>query len=125
STTSIAFTVGGGSTSGVAVWIDWNNDLQFDASERVYNTTSYTNGTSGNITVPAGTPLGNYRMRMEVHNSSNNPPNPCLVFTRGEYIDMTFVVTALSTCFAPPVMTVETVTTTTADLAWTAATPVL
>lgn len=124
STTPIAFTVGGGSTSGVAVWIDWNNDLQFDASERVYNTTSYTNGTSGNITVPAGTPLGNYRMRMVVHNSSSNPSNPCLVFTRGEYLDMTFEVTATPTCFAPTGLTVASVTPVTADLTWTVATPV-
>ncbi len=124
STTPIAFTVGGGSTSGVAVWIDWNNNLQFDASERVYNTTSYTNGTSGNITVPAGTPLGNYRMRMVVHNSSSNPSNPCLVFTRGEYLDMTFEVTATPTCFAPTGLTVASVTPVTADLTWTVATPV-
>src|SRR5690606_36978813 len=88
------------------------------------NTTSYTNGTSGNITVPAGTPLGNYRMRMVVHNSSSNPSNPCLVFTRGEYLDMTFEVTATPTCFAPTGMTVGTITSATADLTWTAATPV-
>jgi len=123
SSTSIAFTIGGTSTSGVAVWIDWNNDLVFDASERVYNTTSYTLSNSGTITVPAGTALGNYRMRMVVHNSSSNPSNPCLVFTRGEYIDMTFEVTATPTCFAPTGMTVGTVTTSTADLTWTAATP--
>jgi len=97
SDTSVSFTAGG-PTCGIAVWVDWNNNLTFEASERMFVTNTYITNTSGTITVPAGTPLGTYRMRVVTDYNSTAPSNPCGAISRGEFIDFTFeVATSLST----------------------------
>ncbi|RTZ49806.1 T9SS type A sorting domain-containing protein [Chryseobacterium arthrosphaerae] len=96
-TTSVSFTAGG-PTCGIGVWVDWNNNLTFEASERMFVTNTYITNTSGTITVPAGTPVGNYRMRVVTDYNSTAPSNPCTAIVRGEFIDFTFeVATSLST----------------------------
>lgn len=95
--TSVSFTAGG-PTCGIAVWVDWNNNLTFETSERMFVTSSYITNTSGTITVPAGTPLGNYRMRVVTDYNSTAPSNACTAISRGEFIDFIFeVATSLST----------------------------
>ncbi|WP_309872651.1 GEVED domain-containing protein [Chryseobacterium sediminis] len=97
SDTSVSFTAGG-PTCGIAVWVDWNNNLTFEASERMFVTNTYITNASGTITVPAGTPLGTYRMRVVTDYNSTAPSNPCGAISRGEFIDFTFeVATSLST----------------------------
>ncbi|WPO91882.1 GEVED domain-containing protein [Chryseobacterium sp. HR92] len=97
SDTSVSFTAGG-PTCGIAVWVDWNNNLTFEASERMFVTSTYITNASGTITVPAGTPLGSYRMRVVTDYNSTAPSNPCGAISRGEFIDFTFeVATSLST----------------------------
>ncbi|MCC3216082.1 GEVED domain-containing protein [Chryseobacterium sp. X308] len=97
SSTSVSFTAGG-PTCGIGVWVDWNNNLTFEASERMFVTNTYVTSTSGSITVPAGTPLGSYRMRVVTDYNSTAPSNPCATISRGEFIDFTFeVATSLST----------------------------
>ncbi|WP_076595880.1 GEVED domain-containing protein [Chryseobacterium sp. RU33C] len=97
SSTSVSFTAGG-PTCGIGVWVDWNNNLTFEASERMFVTNTYITSTSGSITVPAGTPLGTYRMRVVTDYNSTAPSNPCTAISRGEFIDFTFeVATSLST----------------------------
>lgn len=97
SDTSVSFTAGG-PTCGIAVWVDWNNNLTFEASERMFVTNTYITNASGTITVPAGTPLGSYRMRVVTDYNSTAPSNPCSAISRGEFIDFTFeVATSLST----------------------------
>lgn len=92
-----------GPTVGVAIWIDWNNDNVFTntaypAGERMYNTGAYVYSASGSITVPAGTPIGNYRIRICMDYWATNP-NPCS-FTnnsgtrRGEVEDYNLYVSA-------------------------------
>ncbi|WP_417875745.1 GEVED domain-containing protein [Winogradskyella sediminis] len=80
-----------GGTAGFAVWVDWNNDLVFDAeTETVYNTTSYSNGPfEATIAIPSGTALGDYRLRTMVDYSDNNPNDDACAFgnTRGEVED--------------------------------------
>lgn len=123
SVTPITLT-GGGPTVGFAVWIDWNNNLSFESSERVYVTTAYTTTTSGaTITVPAATALGNYRMRVVANYNNSAPSNPCEAFTRGEYIDFTFEVIAQPACVVPAGLTASSVTSNTATISWTAPTP--
>lgn len=97
SSTSVSFTAGG-PTCGIGVWVDWNNNLTFEASERMFVTNTYITSTSGSITVPAGTPLGTYRMRVVTDYNSTAPSNPCTAISRGEFIDFAFeVATSLST----------------------------
>ncbi len=65
---------------GCAIFIDWNNDYVFDVSEAVYSTTSYGNGPfTGTVTIPNGTPNGDYRMRVMIDWNDSNPGNdaPC------------------------------------------------
>lgn len=88
STTSISMTAGG-PTCGMAVWVDWNNDLVFSSTERMYVTSTYetTTPSTASITIPAGTPLGNYRMRVMCDYNSTAPSNACASVTRGEFLD--------------------------------------
>lgn len=87
-----------GGTAGYAIWVDWNNDLVFDAStETVFNTTSYGSGPFiASILVPSGTALGNYRLRTMVdYNDSNPNDDACaLVSTRGEVEDFKITIVA-------------------------------
>ena len=83
-------------------WIDWNNDLDFnDANESIFATSSYTSGYSGTITIPAGTPAGNYRMR--VANTYAGAITSCGPAVNGEYEDYTFTVLEQTSCSGTPV----------------------
>ncbi len=66
-----------GTTVGYNIWVDWNNDLDFnDPGETVYASGGYVSAASGTITVPGATPFGNYRMRMRCDFNATNP-NAC------------------------------------------------
>jgi len=81
-------------TVGTAIWVDWNNDLDFDdLGEQVFATTAYGDDQTGTITVPDGTPLGSYRMRIRC-DYNNSTPLPCDVISFGETEDYTFEVVA-------------------------------
>ena len=84
-----------GGTTGVAIWVDWNNNLSFEITERVYTSNTYlADGTyTGSISVPNGTALGDYRMRIRTDWNATNP-DPCAVsFNRTEAEDYKFTVT--------------------------------
>ncbi|MGV7107935.1 GEVED domain-containing protein, partial [Flavobacterium sp. U410] len=86
-----------GGTVGFAIWIDWNNDYNFDSTERVFNTTAYSNGPfTGSIAVPSSVADGNYRMRILTHFNSSNPSDPCASNTRLEAEDYTLTVETAS-----------------------------
>ncbi|MBS1548865.1 MAG: fibronectin type III domain-containing protein [Bacteroidetes bacterium] len=74
------------------VWVDWNNDLDFnDAGETVIATTSYTANAVANIAIPAAQPVGNYRARMAL--SWSGQITPCGPAPYGNYVDFTLNVT--------------------------------
>ena len=78
-----------GVNAGVAIWVDWNSNLSFELSERVYTSNSYiVNGIyTGAIAVPLGLPLGNYTMRIRTDYNNINP-DPCAAsFNRTEAED--------------------------------------
>ncbi len=88
------------------VWVDWNNDLDFnDIGETMYTTPlgSFTMPFSASLTVPAGQANGNYRMRvrLDLGNSYiDGLLDPCGTFTYGETEDYTL--TVVPNCSAAP-----------------------
>jgi hypothetical protein len=65
---------------GVAVWIDFDNNLSFDSTEKVYvgalDNANRTFNFSGNITIPQDARIGYTRMRI-VGTQNTTPTNPC------------------------------------------------
>ncbi|MFN8355571.1 MAG: M12 family metallo-peptidase [Spirosomataceae bacterium] len=72
----------------VAIWIDLNQDYEFQATELLFKTTSNQTGSvSGTITIPANALLGsNVRMRVRDRWSSQ-VDDPCALYTYGEAED--------------------------------------
>lgn len=63
----ISVTVGDGwSNESVSVWIDYNGNNSFEASEFTYIGTGSGSVVTGNITIPTTTTVGNKRMRVRV-----------------------------------------------------------
>lgn len=114
-------TVGG---AGVGVWIDWNNDLDFaDANEQIANSAAWNYSPyTGTINIPAGTPVGNYRMRVVIDYNATSPI-ACPVGISGETEDYTFSVSTPPACAVPTALTSSAVTSATATISWTAASP--
>ena len=87
-----------GGSAGTAIWIDWNKDFIFsDATEKVFTTSSYGYDQSGTITIPAGTALGDYRMRVRVDYNDSTPDACSSSSTRTEAEDYKFTVVAQPT----------------------------
>ena len=100
------------------IWVDWNNDLDFDdAGETIVATTSYASNNSGNYTIPASVAPGNYRMR--VANSFSGTASACGPSGYGNHVDFTIRV-ATPTCWSPTAATVTNVMSTSAIINWTA-----
>jgi len=114
----------GSSTYYYKVWIDWNNDGFFsDPGELVLSNASWAATLAGTIPVPAGTALGNYRVRCFTADSSTGL-TPCGPAPYGSYVDFTLAVVAPPTCLPPTALTVTGVTGNSATLSWAApATP--
>lgn len=113
-----------GGNQGFSIWVDLNNNGVFETSERLYNAGTTANGFTGTITIPFGTPIGDYRMRIRAWWNNVNP-DPCSSITYGEAEDYKLTVTATPPCAAQPTAIAATlVTPTTARLNWTAASPV-
>jgi hypothetical protein len=83
----------------VSVWIDWNQNLTYEASEWQQVGTSIAGNTTAtiNVTVPITAPVGNTGMRIRSRGNGNvnGAGDACTVFGSGETED--YVVTILST----------------------------
>ncbi|MFZ4572725.1 MAG: GEVED domain-containing protein, partial [Bacteroidales bacterium] len=93
----------------VTAWVDWNNDYTFatGANEAYILTNSGGTGASfvGNISVPAETIEGDYRMRIRM--TYNTVPAPCGISGYGEIEDYTIKVRYLCpTAVAGPDVTI-------------------
>src|SRR5690554_1225801 len=119
---TVSFTVGVGSYSaGVKVWIDWNGHGEFEASELVAESTATIAAGAtftGSFTVPTGTPLGDYRLRVRIVESTTTF-TACSSQSWGETEDYTITVITPPTCMPPTGLGVAGVTFNTADLIWT------
>lgn len=117
------------------VWIDFNNNGTFEATESVAGGVlpliiGVATGalTPFTLIIPPGATLGPHRMRAEVSASDVYPTvNPCptaLANPDGEVHDYTVVIIAGSstTCNPPTGLTASSITTTSATVSWTTAT---
>ncbi len=103
-----------GTTVGVAIWVDWNDNLQFETSERMYNSAGYVSSAAGTFTVPLSATVGTHRMRAVMDYNATSP-SPCTLASggRGEAEDYTFEVIASPPCSgAPTGVTITPATTT-------------
>jgi Zn-dependent metalloprotease/chitodextrinase len=111
---------------GYAVWIDYNEDQDFDdAGELVWSKAASTNTpNSGSFTVPMGTAGSATRMRVSM--KYNGVPTACETFTYGEVEDYTVNLggsTADTQAPSNPTsLAASNITETTADLSWNAST---
>lgn len=106
-------------TYGFNIWVDWNNDFDFnDASELVYASGIYVPNATGTITVPGFASVGNHRMRIVANYLSTNP-SPCGSISSGETEDYTFTVLPPLPCADNPTSISVTVNSqTTATIHW-------
>ena len=73
------------------IWIDFNDDYVFDASEQVFDGESSSSSPTtldATFTVPAGADLGTHRMRIGTADSGQSTPNPCYSGSWGVTIDI-------------------------------------
>ncbi len=112
-----------GGTFGFNIWIDWNNDFDFDdIGEKVYGSGNFFSSNTGSFTVPASATVGSHRMRIRANWSDSNP-SACGSITTGETEDYTFNVVALPCSGNPTNITTTGIGFTTATLNWNAAVP--
>ena len=110
-------------THGFNIWVDWNDDLDFDdTGEKVYTSGAYIATATGSFAVPASTTVGDHRMRIRANYSSTNP-SACGSITSGETEDYTFTVTASACSGIPTAVVVSNLTYTTGTVSWTASSP--
>ena len=113
----------GSYTYGFNIWVDWNNDLDFDdLGEKVYSSGAYVTGATGSFAVPGTASIGNHRMRIKADYLATNPTS-CGSISSGETEDYTFTVLALPCAANPSNGVISAITTTTATATWTAASP--
>ncbi|KGO84614.1 hypothetical protein Q765_20670 [Flavobacterium rivuli WB 3.3-2 = DSM 21788] len=104
------------------IWIDWNNDFDFnDAGEEVFSGTSSSDNPAtitGTFTVPVTASLGNHRLR--IGGVYGDTATPCYDFSYGSYEDYTLVVTTPPSCITPTNAIGTTTAPGSATLSWTA-----
>ena len=72
-----------------AIYIDWNGDEDFDDSGELAFEDTGVGPYVATITVPAGQPLGETRMRLRLHDGGFDAMAPCGTATYGEVEDYT------------------------------------
>ncbi|MDH6251135.1 hypothetical protein M2347_000862 [Chryseobacterium sp. H1D6B] len=109
-------------SEGVGVWIDFNRNGTFEASEQVMNSPSSTTTPviSAPFTVPAGSYNGPSTTRMRVVMSYNASPVVCQSFSDGEVEDYAVKLIAPTACTtAPPTnITLNNLTPSTVGVSW-------
>ncbi len=109
-----------GGTNGVNVWVDWNNDFDFDDTlELIGSVNSSSLTKTFNIAVPATAVAGNYRMRVRAQwGSTANPPS-CGSVNYGSTVDFTLVLSSAPSCLGVTTLASTAITSSSADIFWT------
>lgn len=101
------------------VWIDFNQDLDFDdAGELVYTSANTSAAVTGTITIPTTATLGATRMRVSM--KYNAAATPCETFQYGEVEDYTVNIAEAISCGVPTGLAVASVTSNSATASWAA-----
>ena len=98
---------------GFAVWIDLDNDLTFEPSEKIATTETVINGTTGSFTftLMCDPPAGLYRMRVRMVYNTNGPLiDPCASYIWGETEDYDVTLVPLNPPTGDAVQTVTAAT---------------
>ncbi len=121
STLSVDITYETGYTYNTKIWVDWNNDLDFDdAGEEVFSGVSTDDDPTtlnASFVIPGSISLGNYRMRIGGHDS--NTPSPCSTGSYGCYEDYTINVIPAPACPEPSNQLITDLNATSVQLNWT------
>lgn len=93
-----------------SVWIDFNHNFQYEATEWVQPSTSSTTG-SAIIAVPVGAVPGvtGMRVRSRISNLQNGPTDACLAMGSGETEDYNVTIISTTPCSGTPVAGATTV----------------
>lgn len=131
-TAAIDITFATGYTYGTVIFVDWNNNYEFEADEAVYKGTSAPdNPTTLNATfdIAAGQALGDYRMRIVAADSyydnyisgsaSYTSAFSCPTGTYTVAHDYTLRVITPPSCATPTALTASNVAARSVDLGWT------
>lgn len=101
------------------IWIDYNQDLDFDdAGELVYTSANSSAAVTGSFTIPTTATLGATRMRVSM--KYNAAPTACEVFQYGEVEDYTVNIAQGVSCGTPAGLAVASITQTGAVASWVA-----
>ena len=102
------------------IWIDFNNDKDFDdPGEEVFSPNPTSSTASGTISIPSSSHQGLTRMR--VSQKFGAPPSSCEVFSFGEVEDYTVDLSIPTIqCDAPSELIVSNIGTETATISWEA-----
>ena len=122
-TASLNITFATGYTYDTHVWVDLNDDYNFDSSELLFTGESLASDPTtldASFLVPSDAPLGDHRVRIGTADSGQSTPNPCYSGTYGVTIDMTITVVAPPSCIGPSALTVSNLSDSSADISWTA-----
>jgi hypothetical protein len=110
---------------GIGVFIDWNQDSDFNNPGEFYGNNNVTpaGGTEViQVTVPAGAVLGTTRMRVVCNwNTAINSTGSCGGWSYGEAEDYSLDIVAAPACGPATALNVTNLVATSADLNWTAA----
>lgn len=114
-------TCGGTYSNAATVYIDFNGDQTFDASEVVgtWSGTPPTTVQTYNFTVPGTAVPGVHRMRVQQQEGGTLPLNPCATFTWGSMTDFGIQINSPGGCIPPSFYQAVNITASSADLAWT------
>ena len=109
-----------GGSNGVNVWVDWNNDSDFDdAGENLFYQADGNATKTGTILVPTAQTLGNYRMRVRAQFGATANPPSCGSVAYGSTVDFTLVVSTPPSCISPTSLSATNQTASSVDLSWT------
>ena len=121
-TTNLQITFATGFTYDTNVWIDFNDNLVFEASELVYSGTSlFDNPTTldASFLMPLTANLGTHRMRIGTADGGQVPPNPCYNGAFGVTLDFTVNVNPAPDCIPPSGLNAVSISYTSAEFYWT------